>query len=64
MKRLALSVTIIGLAALYPFSLPDISANNDKPASKQITFTKDVAPILFKNCAGCHRPDDIAPFSV
>ena len=25
------------------------------------TFTKDVAPILFKHCASCHRPGDIAP---
>lgn len=25
------------------------------------TFSKDVAPILFKNCASCHRPGDIAP---
>jgi hypothetical protein len=25
------------------------------------TFSKDVAPILNKNCAGCHRPGDIAP---
>jgi uncharacterized protein DUF3471/copper type II ascorbate-dependent monooxygenase-like protein len=31
---------------------------------KNITFNKDVAPILFKNCAICHKPDDIAPFSV
>jgi len=28
------------------------------------TFSKDAAPILFKHCAGCHRPNDIAPFSV
>lgn len=28
------------------------------------TFTKDVAPLLFKNCAGCHRPSDIAPMSL
>src|SRR5436190_20553406 len=28
------------------------------------TFTKDVAPILFKNCATCHRPGDIAPMSL
>jgi hypothetical protein len=20
------------------------------------TYTRDVAPILFKNCTGCHRP--------
>src|SRR5258706_10696864 len=25
------------------------------------TFTKDVAPIIYKNCASCHRPGDIGP---
>ena len=25
------------------------------------TFSKDVAPILFKNCSGCHRPGEIGP---
>jgi hypothetical protein len=28
------------------------------------TFAKDVAPILYKNCASCHRPNDIAPMSL
>ena len=28
------------------------------------TFNKDVAPILYKNCAGCHRPGEVAPFSL
>ena len=28
------------------------------------TFAKDVAPILFKNCTGCHRPGEIAPMSL
>src|SRR5579863_10110121 len=28
------------------------------------TFSKDVAPILYKNCASCHRPGDIAPMSL
>ena len=26
------------------------------------TFAKDVAPILFQNCAGCHRPGEVGPF--
>jgi hypothetical protein len=25
------------------------------------TYSKDVAPILFKNCSGCHRPGEIGP---
>jgi hypothetical protein len=28
------------------------------------TFSKDVAPILNKNCASCHRPSEIAPMSL
>jgi hypothetical protein len=28
------------------------------------TFSKDVAPILYKNCTSCHRPGDIAPMSL
>jgi Copper type II ascorbate-dependent monooxygenase, C-terminal domain len=28
------------------------------------TFSRDVAPILFKNCVSCHRPGDIAPMSL
>jgi tetratricopeptide (TPR) repeat protein len=29
-----------------------------------ITFSKDVAPILFEHCASCHRPDGSASFSL
>jgi hypothetical protein len=28
------------------------------------TFTKDVAPILYKNCVECHRPAAMAPMSL
>lgn len=26
-----------------------------------VTFTKDVAPIIFHKCANCHRPGEVAP---
>ena len=29
-----------------------------------VTFSKDVAPILFRYCAPCHRPGEAAPFSL
>src|SRR6201997_2855973 len=31
-------------------------------ATGSVTFSKDVAPILEKNCQGCHRPGEAAPF--
>ncbi|MBI2072684.1 MAG: hypothetical protein HYT81_06565 [Gemmatimonadetes bacterium] len=30
----------------------------------QPTFAKDIAPILYRQCLGCHRPDGSAPFSL
>jgi hypothetical protein len=29
-----------------------------------VTFTKDVAPVLQRNCQTCHRPGEAAPFSL
>ncbi len=31
---------------------------------ERVTFTEHIAPILFAKCAGCHRPGEIAPFSL
>lgn len=33
-------------------------------ADTSITFTKDVAPILHSRCVSCHRPGQVAPFSL
>ena len=33
-------------------------------AAAEVTYTKDVAPILFKSCAECHRPGESAPMSL
>src|SRR5262245_64004064 len=32
--------------------------------SGEVTFTKDIAPILQKHCQACHRPDSLAPMSL
>jgi len=29
-----------------------------------VTFTRDIAPIIFSRCASCHRPEGDAPFSL
>ena len=28
------------------------------------TFNRDIAPILYEQCAGCHRPGEVAPFAL
>jgi hypothetical protein len=28
------------------------------------TFAKDVAPIVFSNCASCHRAGEVAPMTL
>src|SRR5215831_3442834 len=44
------------VAAFALLILAGIAAAETAP-----TFTKDVAPVLNKNCVSCHRPGDIAP---
>jgi mono/diheme cytochrome c family protein len=33
-------------------------------SNAEVTYNKDVAPLLQKHCIGCHRPNDIAPMSL
>ena len=40
------------------------TAGGQEPAAGQVTFTKDVAPILQARCQVCHRPDTFAPMSL
>ena len=37
------------------------SATADKP---EVTFTRDIAPILQRSCQNCHRPGQVAPMSL
>lgn len=33
-------------------------------SSAQVNFSEHIAPIIYDNCASCHRPGEIAPFSL
>src|SRR6266498_5936478 len=54
MKRL------LSIAGLLAIATPGFAA--DSP--KQVTFSKDVAPIFQANCQECHQPNSIAPMSL
>ncbi len=54
-----LSLLCLGIFAAVFFGLASGKSN-----SAAVTFTKDIAPIIYKNCAECHRPGEIAPMSL
>ena len=60
------TVIVTGMAAICLSALVGLKAappQEQQPASAP-TFSKDVAPILFKNCTHCHRPGEVAPMSL
>src|SRR5262245_62599595 len=52
------TVTVLAIAAT------GASAQQAAPTQAQVTFTKEVAPIFYRSCVRCHRPDEIAPMSL
>jgi hypothetical protein len=52
---LAFALTLVGGVGI---------ANAQQPASRSVTFTKDIAPILQRSCQNCHRPGSVAPMSL
>ena len=39
-------------------------ANDARDETAKVTYARDIAPILFAHCAECHRPGEVAPFSL
>ena len=49
---------LVGIAAL------GVTQRQTSAADEPVSFSKDVLPILQKNCQSCHRPGQIAPMSL
>jgi len=57
---LMLAPAVIGVLAA-----PALVASQAAPQPQgQVTFTKDIAPILQRSCQRCHRPNAVAPMSL
>jgi hypothetical protein len=59
--------TVLGILAggLWVVIAAGLIGHAQAPAASAVpTFNKDVAPILYANCASCHRPGEIAPMSL
>jgi len=58
---LALMV-VLGAAAVVTSAAPQRAGAQG--AARAATFSDTIAPILYANCVACHRPGEVAPFSL
>src|SRR5262245_47892451 len=50
---------------LLASAAPQSPAQQSSPViDRPMVFSKDIAPILYRHCVTCHRPDGAAPFSL
>jgi mono/diheme cytochrome c family protein len=55
--RTRVVTSAVALSALFAFAFPETKS---QAAAAAPTFTKDVAPILFKSCIRCHQSGELA----
>lgn len=58
------NVAIVMIATAVASFTAAPAAAQRPAADRQVTFTKDVAPILQKSCVSCHRAGEMAPMSL
>ncbi len=59
MKRISGFGLLVGALALTVFGVSGLRTGS----AAAVTYSKDVAPIIQKNCMTCHRPGEVAPMS-
>src|SRR5262252_9045006 len=60
----AAGLALLATATALAITATGATAQQAAPAQTQVTFTKDVALILYRSCIRCHRPDEIASMSL
>ena len=59
--------TVVGAAIVAAALVPAparVAAQAPVKAVREVTFTRDIAPILQRSCQSCHRPASVAPMSL
>lgn len=56
-----MKVRLSGLAFLLTAAAFARAASGAQP---RVTFSRNIAPLIYKNCAPCHRPGESGPFSL
>ncbi len=57
-------IGVVLALALRPGRGVQAQCADERESDRQITFNRDIAPIMFESCARCHRPGEAGPFSL
>jgi len=73
MKARTRVVVVVGVSLIVAIGLSSanlrsqtngVRASQARATSPNPTFTETIAPIVYANCVTCHRPGEVAPFSL
>jgi len=64
MQRGPFHVVLVLIAIALNTGISGAQTSATAPSQGDVTFTKDVAPIVQQHCQECHRPNGIAPMSL
>ena len=56
-----IAVLLVGIVGVLAAQSP---AHSPPAASSQVTFNRDIAPIIYRSCTMCHRPGEAGPFNL
>jgi mono/diheme cytochrome c family protein len=59
----AVTIALLGFAVAGVYASPGAEPGQTAAAG-EVTFTRDIAPILQRSCQNCHRPDSVAPMAL
>src|SRR5215470_4220707 len=57
-------LTVFCVASAIGVAVPLTGHAQQGAATREVTFAKDIAPILQRSCQNCHRPDGVAPMAL
>jgi tetratricopeptide (TPR) repeat protein/mono/diheme cytochrome c family protein len=58
----ACALGLISATAAAIAQRQDVAGRRTQATPQQVTFNRDIAPIVFQYCAPCHRPGEAGPF--
>jgi hypothetical protein len=55
---------LLGVVLLFAGPAAAQEKSSPEKAARVVTWTRDVAPIVWKSCTSCHRAGEVAPFAL